>query len=38
MLVGSPTEKLLDLPRTLRQSEREIDTSQLMKSEPSASD
>ena len=31
MLVGSPTEKLLDLPRTLRQSEREIDTSQVRK-------
>ena len=33
MLVGSPTEKLLDLPRTLRQSEREIDTSQIRKDE-----
>lgn len=29
MLVGSPTEKLLDLPRTLRQSSAEIDTSQF---------
>jgi hypothetical protein len=31
MLVGSPTEKLLDLPRTLRQSQLEIDTSQVPK-------
>jgi hypothetical protein len=31
MLVGSPTEKLLDLPRTLRQSQAEIDTSQIRK-------
>ena len=33
MLVGSPTEKLLDLPRSLRQSQLEIDTSQLAKPE-----
>lgn len=33
MLVGSPTEKLLDLPRTLRQSQLEIDTSQIPKSD-----
>jgi hypothetical protein len=33
MLVGSPTEKLLDLPRSLRQSQLEIDTSQVPKTE-----